>query len=75
MNHIDIKHEVQKINRKSEFLNLLEDSMLNEKEKQFMKMFYLEHKGIELIADELGYSRQGILKMHKRCLKNLESLL
>ncbi len=75
MNHIEIKHEVQKINRKSDFLQLLDDSMLSEKEKQFMKMFYIECKNIEYIADEMGYSRQGVLKIHKRCLKKLESLL
>lgn len=75
MNHIEIKHEVKKINRKSDFLQLLDDSMLNEKEKQFMKLFYIDSKSIDVIADEMGYTRSGILRMHKRCLKNLESLL
>lgn len=74
MNHKEIKKEIQST-RKSDFLELLDDSMLNETEKKFMKMFYIDHKDIEFIADTLGYSRIGILKMHNRCLKRLEPLL
>lgn len=73
--HIEIKHKVKSINRKVEFNNLLEESMLNETEKQFMKMFYIENKNISYIADVLGYTSQGISKMHKRILNKIESLL
>ena len=73
--HIELKHKVKSINTKVEFYNLIEESMLNENEKKMMKMFYIENKTIDIIADELGYSPQGILKMHKRILRKLESLL
>lgn len=73
--HIEIKHKIQKINRKVDFNNLLEESMLNETEKQMMKMFYIENKSLDYIADVLGYTKQGISKMHKRILNKLESLL
>lgn len=73
--HIEIKHKVQSINRKTDFNNLLEESMLNENEKQMMKMYYIENKSFSYISDVLGYSEQGIAKMHKRILKKLESLL
>jgi len=73
--HIEIKHKVKNINRKTDFYNLLEESMLNETEKQMMKMYYVENKTLDYIADELGYSEQGIAKMHKRILKRIESLL
>lgn len=73
--HIQIKHKIQNINRKTDFNELLEQSMLNETEKQMMKMYYEENKQMDLIADELGYSEQGIIRMHKRILKKLESLL
>lgn len=73
--HIEIKHKVKNINRKVDFYNLLEESMLNETEKQMMNLFYVENKSIEIIASELGYSPQGISKMHKRILKKIESLL
>lgn len=73
--HIKRKHKVQNINRKIIFDELLEESMLNENEKKMMKMFYIENKTLRYIADELGYSEQGIAKMHKRILKKIESLL
>lgn len=49
--------------------------MLNETEKEMMKMYYLESKPMDYIADEMGYSLQGILNMHKRALKKIELLL
>jgi len=73
--HIQIKHKIKSINRKSDFNSLLEESMLNETEKLMMKMYYEENKQVDYIADCLGYSPQGIVKMHKRILNRLESLL
>lgn len=72
--HIEIKHKIKNINRKADFNNLLEESMLSDTEKQMMQKFYVENKSIDIIASELGYTSQGILKMHKRILKRLESL-
>ena len=73
--HIEIKHKVRSINKKVDFYNLLEESMLNENEKKMMELYYVQNKSLDYIADELGYSPQGISKMHKRILNKLESLL
>ena len=73
--HIDIKHKVKSINKKVDFYNLLDEIILTENEKKMMILYYVEGKSIEYIADELGYSVQGISKMHKRILSKLESLL
>ena len=73
--HIELKHKVKNINRKADFYELLNESMLNETEKKMMIMHYAEGKQLDLIADELGYTEQGIAKMHKRILNKLESLL
>ena len=73
--HKAIKKRVKKINKKSTFNSILDDSMLNEKEKQMMRMYYIEQKSLDFIADELGYSKAGILKMHKRALNKLEDLV
>lgn len=73
--NIEIKHKIKSINRKIDFYNLLEESMLNEKEKQFMILFYVENKSLSYIADYLGYTVQGVSKMHSKILKKIESLL
>ena len=73
--HIDIKHKVKNINKKVDFYNLLEESMLSDNEKKMMELYYVQKKPLDVIADELGYSPQGISKMHKRILSKLESLL
>ena len=74
-NHLEIKHKLIQVNRRSTFNEMLEDSMLNEKEKQMLRMHYIENKPLDYIADELGYSKAGIIKMHKRSLQKLGSLL
>lgn len=74
-NHLEIKHKLIQVNRRSTFNEMLEDSMLNEKEKQMLRMHYIENKSLDYIADELGYSKAGIIKMHKRSLQKLGSLL
>lgn len=73
--HMKVKNKIRKINRKSTFYSILEDSMLNEKEKKMMEMYYIEQKNLDYIADELGYSKAGISKMHERILKKISSLL
>ena len=72
--HLEVKHEVQK-KKRAEFNELIEEAMLSEIEQSLMKMYYCEHKDLGYIADTLGYSKAGIVKMHRRILKRLESLL
>ncbi len=73
--HMATKKRVKKINKKSTFNSILEESMLDEKEKQMMRMHYMEGKSFDFIADTLGYSKAGILKMHKRVLSKIEELV
>lgn len=72
--HIKTKHKLQNVGRTT-FTQLLDEAMLSEDEQEMMRMYYMEHKPIEYIADIMGYSEQGILKMHKRILNRIESLL
>lgn len=74
-NHMKIKNKVKQINSKTTFNEILEDSMLSDKEKEMMRMYYIEQKDFDFIADTLGYSKAGILKMHNRILNKIETLL
>lgn len=73
--HIEIKHKIQSINKRSTFESIVNDSMLSDVEKQMLKMYYVDRKSFDYISDELGYSKAGILKMHKRVLNKLSELL
>lgn len=73
--HMQIKKKVKKINSKTTFKEILDESMLNEKEKSLMIMYYMEHKDFDYIADKLGYTRIWALKTHDKILKKIESLL
>nr|DAH84981.1 MAG TPA: RNA polymerase sigma factor [Bacteriophage sp.] len=72
--HMEIKHEVQK-KHKTEFYSLLDEAMLSEKERAMMEMYYAQRKDVGYIADMLGYSKAGILRMHRKVLEKIESLL
>lgn len=73
--HIEVRKKIKSIGKKATFNSILEESTLNDKEKHLMVMYYLEKKDFDYIADILGYSKAGIVKMHKRILKQLESLI
>ena len=73
--HMILKKKVQKIGKKSDFNEILENSLLNDREKEMMTMYYIERKDMDYIADIMGYSKAGIIKMHKRCLNKIETLL
>ena len=73
--HMEVKRRVKSINEKSTFNSILENSMLSEKEKTLMRMYYIDKYDFSFIADTLGYSKAGVLRMHKRILSKLESLL
>lgn len=73
--HIELKHKVKSIGSKVTFNEILEESMLNDNEKELMKLYYEQNKPMDYIADVMGYSLQGVIKMHKRALKKIELLL
>jgi DNA-directed RNA polymerase specialized sigma subunit len=73
--HMRLKSKVQQINKRSTFKSILDDSMLNEKERCLMELHYADGKDFGYIADVMGYSKAGIMKMHNRALKKIEKLL
>lgn len=73
--HIETRKKIKNINRKVDFYSLIDECMLSDKEKQLMCMHYVEDKDFGFIADTLGYTQAGVIRMHKRILHKLESLL
>ena len=73
--HIKLKHKVKQIGSKTTFMEMLDNSMLSSTEKRVMTMYYLQEHTLTYIADILGYSEQGIVKVHKRALKKLSKML
>ena len=72
--HVKTKHKIQMIT-KTMFNEIMDEAMLSENEVCMMRMYYIEHKSLDYIADTLGYSRAGVIKMHQRILQKIESLL
>lgn len=74
-NHIMLKHKLQKIYDKNEFEELLNKATISTKDKDLMRMRYIEEYDFYYIADCLGYSRSGILKRHSKILNKLSEYL
>lgn len=73
--HIMLKHKLQKINNKREFEELLDSVTISTKDKDLMRMKYIEEYDFYFIADKLGYSRSGVIKRHSKILKKLSNRL
>lgn len=72
--HVKTKHKIQMIT-KTMFNEIMDEAMLSENEVCMMRMYYIDKHDFNFIADTLGYSKTGVLRMHKRILSKLESLL
>lgn len=73
--HIKTKHKLKQIPTKLEFNSLIDSLVLSDKEKQLLCMYYIEKKDFGYIADVLGYSKAGVIKMHQKILKRVEALI
>ena len=73
--HVKTRSKLKQIPTKIEFNSLIENAMLSDKERQLMCMYYIERKDFDYIADVLGYSKAGVIKMHQRILKKFEALI
>lgn len=72
--HIELKRKLKE-ESKSNFLMLLDDLMLSDNEQQMMIMCYVKKKSMMQIADELGYSEIGVVKMHGRILDRIAKMI
>ena len=73
--NIQTKHKIKEIDRIKDFNDLLEISMLNDTEKEILKLHYVKDKDFGFIADTLGMSKANVYKKHLKCLKKLRKLL
>lgn len=73
--HVQTRNKIKEIPKLSTFNELLDASTLTPKEKQFMRLHYLEDKDFRYIGDVLGYSEVTMKKWHSKILNKLSKLL
>jgi DNA-directed RNA polymerase specialized sigma subunit len=66
---------LKRIPTKDEFNKLLDTLILNDKESKLLTMHYLKGYDLNYIADELGYSIQGVKVIHKKVLLKVYSYI
>lgn len=73
--HMRVKHELKHIGSLARFEGVLSASTLSSREKDVIREYYIENRDFGFIADELGFSEANVLKMHRRSLEKLSSLV
>lgn len=73
--HIETRSKLKKIALVEDFESLLERCTLADQDKKILRMHYLEHKELLLIADELGYSEKTVKRRHKAALDKISDAL
>lgn len=73
--HIKTRHKIKNIADLKTFDELLSISTLSEKDRQILRMHYLEEKDFRYISDYLGFSESAIKKRHRKALAKLGKLL
>lgn len=72
--HIETRRKIKSICELKTFNDLLDRSTLNPKQKQLMKMFYLEDKTLIEIGEFLGIEEVTVKKWHRKSLSKLKNL-
>lgn len=73
-NNKETRNKIKDISDIKTFENLLNMSTLTEEQKQIIRMFYLEEKSINYIADILGMSAKTVSNKHRKALMKLGKL-
>lgn len=73
--HIATKKKLLNITKVSTFNGLLDECMIGEKDKEILRMIYIENKTLDYIADMTGYSLSTIKAKHKSLLNKISKLL
>jgi DNA-directed RNA polymerase specialized sigma subunit len=72
--HIETRRKLKET-EKADFLSIIDRAMLSETEEQIMKLYYMKHKSMPEIADEIGYSEIGVVKAHQRILRKISKII
>lgn len=73
--HIETKHKIKEIAEISTFESLLQRAMINDKERQLMRLYYIENKTFMEIAEILGYEEPTMKLWHKKVLKKISKII
>lgn len=73
--HIDVRRKIKDIPSAVTFNDLLDASTLSERDKEILRLHYLQEKDFRFIGDKLGYSESTIKYRHRKALKKLGALI
>lgn len=71
MTHIEARNRLKKIELIEDFESLLDMCILSDEDKTILRMVYLQHKTMDCVADELGFSGKTIKNRHKEALRKM----
>lgn len=72
--HIETRRKIKSISELQTFNDLINRSTLNPKQKELMKLFYLEDMSMLEIGEILGVEEITIKKWHRKALSKLKNL-
>lgn len=72
--HIETRRKIKSISELKTFNDLLDRSTLNPKQKELMKLFYLEDKSFIEVGEILGIEEITAKKWHNKALSKLKNL-
>lgn len=72
--HVETKRKLKEIPGIKRFDDLLEQSTLDDIDKEILRLHYLKRKDLRYIGDMLGYTEGAIKKRHLKALDKLSNL-
>ena len=73
--HISTKHKLQDVGSLSLFEQILAQTTLNDEEKHFLRMYYIEKRDLRFIADSIGMTEKTASRYHRKILRTIAKII
>lgn len=73
--HVATKRKLKKVSLVADFEDILSRCMIHDEDKQILRMYYINGKDFNFIADTMGYTERAVRDRHKHALEKIADAL
>lgn len=73
--HIETRRKLKKVPLMADFEDIINRCTLSEREKDFLRMYYIEKQSLSFIGDKFGYAERTMKAKHKQILRKISYAL
>ena len=73
--HVATKHKLRDAPLKADLADLFERCNLSDTERRLLELYYLGHKDMRYIADDLGCTEKTAIRWHGKAIRKISRMI